>query len=249
MKTSGIIYGINPVYEALSAGIRLEQVLISKNKKNARIEKIISLCREKHINFRFEDESILYRHTDGHQGVIALPVSGPSLLQSPDELISLLDKKEQALVLLLDGITDPHNLGAVSRSAFFFGADCLIADLHNSCPVNDTVHKTSAGASLGLKYLFTKLSAAINALQDASFTVYAAVLDHDAQKITDTQFSGRSAILLGSEGRGIRRHLREMDIEKIFIPRVRTFNSLNVSCAASVLLYEYARQINISKKI
>ena len=237
------IYGKNAVFEALKSKRKVYEMIIQDGFRD---ENFIQLARKNNAKITTKTRKEMDKIADKHQGVILI-VEGYSY-KNLDYILSNI-KHKYPFIVLLEGIEDPHNLGAVSRSAFFFGADCLIADLHNSCPVNDTVHKTSAGASLGLKYLFTKLSAAINALQDASFTVYAAVLDHDAQKITDTQFSGRSAILLGSEGRGIRRHLREMDIEKIFIPRVRTFNSLNVSCAASVLLYEYARQINISKKI
>jgi 23S rRNA (guanosine2251-2'-O)-methyltransferase len=150
-------------------------------------------------------------------------------------------KTEHPLVLLLDGITDPHNYGAILRSAEQFGVDLVVTPTRRSSGVTGTVEKTSAGAVHHLNILeVPNLKYVIRDLKAAGFWVYGA--DMNGEPVHRSGISGKTALCLGSEGRGLSRIIREYTDSVISIPRLGNIDSLNVSVAAGILLYEIRKQ-------
>ena len=146
-----------------------------------------------------------------------------------------------ALVLLLDHITDPHNYGAILRSADQFGVDAVVVPSRGSAPVTSVVIESSAGTAREVTTVTVpNLSAAIRELKENDFWVYAATMD--GQPITETSLTGRVALVLGSEGAGVSRLVAEKADLSVSIPTRGHADSLNVSVACGVLLYEVRRQ-------
>ncbi len=161
-------------------------------------------------------------------------------IKSLKDLITNLDS-DNSLVLLLDGITDPHNYGAILRSAEQFGADLVIVPRKKSSGRTQVVGKTSAGAVHHLDILeVSNLKYAVKDLQAGGFWVYGAQIG--GRSVHQTKFSGRTALVMGSEGKGISRLLEEYIDHLVAIPTMGKIDSLNVSVAAGILLYEIRRQ-------
>ena len=149
-------------------------------------------------------------------------------------------ESEDSLVIALDGVTDPHNLGAVLRSAEQFGAELVMLPERRSAHVNETVAKTSAGAASHVPMLqTTNLARALGELKDAGFWIYGA--EAGGTPLSSCSFSGRVVLVLGSEGRGMGRLVRENCDELIAIPMLGHLDSLNVSVACGILCYEVRR--------
>ncbi len=150
-------------------------------------------------------------------------------------------KSDNPLVLLLDGITDPHNFGAILRSAEQFGADLVVTPTRRSSGVTGTVEKTSAGAVHHLNILeVPNLKYVIRDLKAAGYWIYGA--DMDGEPVHRAKISGKTALCLGSEGKGLSRLIREYTDSVISIPSMGSLDSLNVSVAAGILLYEIRKQ-------
>ncbi|MDR2730009.1 MAG: 23S rRNA (guanosine(2251)-2'-O)-methyltransferase RlmB [Treponema sp.] len=174
---------------------------------------------------------------------IALQVedAGNSADISLEDFITSLGDKKDALVLILDEITDPHNYGAILRSCDQFGADLVLNRNRRSAKNADVISKTSAGAvSWVLQADTSNLVRAVDDLKDADFWVYGAEMNGDP--VYEKELSGRIALVMGSEGSGISRLLRERCDSMVGIPSFGRIDSLNVSVAAGVLLYEVRRQ-------
>ncbi len=171
------------------------------------------------------------------------PRKGASRLTeiSVEEFIDSLDEDEDALVLMLDGITDPHNLGAILRSADQFGVDLVIIPERRSVQANETVVKVSSGAAQYVKMsVVTNLAREIDRLKDAGFWIYGA--DMAGQSSYEIKFARRTVLIMGSEGDGMSFLTRKKCDEIVSIPMQGHIDSLNVSVAAGILLYEFRRQ-------
>jgi 23S rRNA (guanosine2251-2'-O)-methyltransferase len=217
-------------------------------KKNKRTQQLETEARLKGFQVKYTDELYLKeklncRENDGLVLVQQAVKAGREL-----ELDDFLDRLESdnSIVLILDGITDPHNLGAILRSAHQFGTDLVVIPERRAAGVNETVMKTSAGAALYTDIAVeTNLVRAIEKLKKASFWVYLA--DMDGSALFDTKLNGRIAVVLGSEGKGARSLVRQHCDAVISIPQYGKIDSLNVSVSAGIILYEIKRQSEIKK--
>ncbi|MBN8218576.1 MAG: 23S rRNA (guanosine(2251)-2'-O)-methyltransferase RlmB [Spirochaetes bacterium] len=241
------LFGLNPVLEALRRKLAFRRVLIAKSagERNPRHEELIALCKEQKVQFRFEEAAWFDEKLPGknHQGVVAELKGGARLIA---ELAPFLEtvcrERPRPLVLVLDRVTDQQNLGAIARSAYFFGVDLIIQESSYSAPVDETVHRVSSGASLVIPFhRCEKLSSALLTLAEAGFRVLAADQESGAIPIHEADLSGRVAFILGAEGSGVRPHLLRSATAVVSIPGNGDFDSLNVGSAAAVLCQEFRR--------
>ena len=232
--------GINAVSEALRSDRHLERVLVVRGGKNPRFQAIIDACRKAGVPVRFETREALDRFVGGknHQGVAAI---GSAATYA--RLTEVLEKlKKPGLIVALDGVEDPHNLGAILRSAHAAGADAVLVPERRSAPLSDTVAKASAGAIEYMPVCRVKnLNRTLKQLKDAGFWVYG--LDERAkQTYSRGDYTRSTALVLGGEGKGLHRLTAERCDVLIRIPVAGRIASLNVSVAAGVVLFEAVRQ-------
>lgn len=247
-----ILIGRNAVTEALKNTMRVNRLLIAEGAQtkngDGSIPEIIALAKEKKVKFetvtRETIEGIACGHR--HQGVLAYvaPVEYADL----DKVIDEAAAKENPLLILLDGIEDPHNLGAILRTADAVGADGVLLPRHHSVPLNATVAKTSAGA---IEYVpvarIGNIAQTLKELKDKGFWVYGADMDGDCD-YDKANFTGPVVLIIGSEGHGIARLTRENCDTIVSLPMVGRINSLNASVAGAILMYEVSRQRRNSSK-
>jgi 23S rRNA (guanosine2251-2'-O)-methyltransferase len=239
------LLGIHAVEEALHAGSALERIVIARGRHGERMEEIVRRARERGVPVRFEDRSQLDRlaNSRDHQGVIALAASRVALA-----LEDLLENKSaQSLLVLLDGIEDPHNLGAIVRTALAAGADGVIIPERRAAGLSESVSRTSAGALEHLPVARVKnLVRAMEQLKEAGYWLIG--LDETAkQNYTDAKFSGNIGIVLGGEGHGLHELTRKRCDFVVSIPTTGPVRSLNVSVAAGIVLFEAVRQRRAGK--
>jgi 23S rRNA (guanosine2251-2'-O)-methyltransferase len=211
-------------------------------KAGPRAREIAALAAERGIRVLRTGASELNTISPSHRG-LALEVSddNPSAISTIDSFIESLDNKKNVLAVILDEITDPHNFGAILRSCDQFNADVLITRNKRNAKHADTIAKTSAGASAWVPSISTaNLPRAIEQLKEAAFWVYGA--DMRGKAVYKTGLCGRVCIILGGEGAGLSRLLREKCDALIAIPSLGRIDSLNVSVAAGIILYEVIRQ-------
>jgi 23S rRNA (guanosine2251-2'-O)-methyltransferase len=183
---------------------------------------------------------------DRHQGVVAF-AEPASLARNVAELLDSLGEKK-ALLLILDGVTDPHNLGACLRVADGAGADAILVPKDRSAQLNTTVSKVASGAAETMPFVaVTNLARAMRELQEAGVWLIGTA-DDSEKTIYDIDFTGPVAIVMGAEGEGMRRLTRETCDELVSIPMLGGVESLNVSVASGVCLYEARRQRMLSTK-
>lgn len=232
-----VIAGIHPVREALRAGRGLERVCLVKDPRSARLDEIVALARKSHIPLRFESRDALDRMARGavHQGVVAL---GSAVRHA--QLEDYLDR--DGLLLLLDGVEDPHNLGAVIRTAHAAGALAVVVGERRSAPLSETTAKAAAGAlSLMPVIRVTNLNRTIEQLKESRWWIYG--LDERGETTHwEARFEARSVLVLGSEGRGLHQQVRLKCDFLLRIPMAGAVASLNVSVAAGVALFEWRRR-------
>ena len=229
--------GIHPVREALRAQRPLERVLIAKGTSGPRIQEILALCRERGIPLRFEARDALDRISKGvpHQGIIAFGAA-----RDYANLESVLDGVQ--LLVILDGVEDPHNLGAIIRTAHAVGADAVVVPERRAAPLTETVDKAAAGA---LEYLpvarVTNVSQTIERLKQQHFWIYG--LDERGDQVYDrVDFATPTAIVLGGEGKGLHQAVQKHCDVLVRIPMAGAVSSLNVSVAAGIVLFEWRRR-------
>lgn len=235
-----IVFGINPVFEAVKAGRRRVYSLYYASDSNQRVNNIIKLAEEKNIKVKHTDKEKLYRltGTDKNQG-IAIETS-PYLYYSAEDIINT-DKK-YTNIIILDGITDPHNLGAIIRTADIFNFDGIILRKERSAKINSTVIKTSAGATEYMKIAMeTNLSRTVEFLQENNFWIFAATEKTD-KLIYNMNFNFNSVIIIGDEGIGISQNLLKKSDFQCKIPVMGNISSLNASVSSAILMYEIIRQ-------
>lgn len=239
----GIIEGRNAVIEALRAGTAMDKVYIAKGETDATLGHIASTARSKGIVVVEADRRKLdaMSVTHSHQGVIAVAAVREYASVS-DILQSARDKGEAPLVVVCDELSDPHNLGAVIRTAEAAGAHGVIIPKRRSAGLTAIVAKTSAGA---VSYLpvarVANLTALLKELKEEGLWVFGTAAD-GSTSLYQADLKGPAAIVIGSEGNGMSRLVREQCDFLVSIPMRGQVNSLNASAAAAVVLYEAVRQ-------
>jgi 23S rRNA (guanosine2251-2'-O)-methyltransferase len=232
-----IVAGIHPVLEALKANRPFDRVLIARGAGGAKIQEIIELCRASGVPLRFEPRAALDRlaASAAHQGVVA--VGGEYRYHSLNELPA-----DAQLVVVLDGIEDPRNLGAILRTAHAAGAAAAILPERRSAGVTEATAKAAAGALEHLPVVRVgNLNRALDQLKEKGFWVYG--LDERAASLYhETEYNLPAAIVLGSEGKGLHQQVRERCDVLVRIPMEGKIPSLNVSVAAGIVLFELRRR-------
>ena len=241
--------GIHAVKEALEAQRPIDRITIAKGRQDTRIEEIVQLARQRSIPVRFEDRKQLDRlaNSKDHQGVVALAAA-----RAAATLEEILTNANQArgqigLIILLDGIEDPHNLGAIVRTALAAGAYGVVIPERRAVGLTDTVARASAGALAHLPVVkVTNLARAMEELKEAGYWLVG--LDERADKTyTEVDYTSPVGIVLGSEGQGLHELTRKRCDFVVSLPTTGPVKSLNVSVAAGVVLFEALRQRNLGK--
>jgi len=232
--------GFHAVEEALAAGRSLDRIVIASGRHGERMEAIVRLAKSRGVPVRFEDRQQLDRlaATREHQGVIALAAAKPTV-----ELEDLLrQKNEQGLLVLLDGVEDPHNLGAIVRTSLAAGASGVVIPERRAVGLTDTVERAAAGALAHLPVARVKnLVRAMEEMKEAGYWLVG--LDERAEKTyTDVDLKGPVGIVMGGEGEGLHELTRKRCDFLVSIPTTGPVRSLNVSVAAGVILFEAVRQ-------
>ena len=243
VAVTDFIHGLNPVLAVLADPDRVvESITFLKGGHGNRLQEVIELARQRGLRPHFADRVTLDRLSNHavHQGVVARL----ALRRQPsfDDLLDRIQHATRCLLILLGGIEDPRNLGAVIRSAEAFGAMAVILPRDRTAPLSSVAIKASAGAGERLDVVrVINLSRAIGELQDRGVAIYglAAEAEH---ALADFSFSGSVALVLGSEGKGLRRLTREKCDGLLAIPMAGAVGSLNVAVAAGIALYEVQRQ-------
>ena len=237
-----IIYGRNPVKEAYRAGKTIEKLYLPKGAPDPVLSPIYKMAKEKRTVISYVDKFTMDKLSEGgnHQGVLA-KITDFDYSSVEDILALAKEKNEDLLIVLLDGITDPHNLGAIVRSAECFGAHGIVIPKHRSVSVNDTVVKVASGATEHMLIAkVTNINDTIRMLKEHNVWVYATDFDGKAPKLTN--LTGNVAIVIGSEGEGIHKLTKELCDDTLTIPEYGKINSLNASVATGIILYEAVRQ-------
>lgn len=238
-----ILFGLHAVEEALRSGQRkVEYVVLARERNDARLDSLVKLARERHVPARMEPRDALTRlaQTDQHQGAVA--VARPLRPLALEDLLAARDSTKPLFLLALDGVEDPHNLGALLRSADGAGADGVILPERRSAPVNATVAKASAGASEHVRIArVPNLNRALEALKENH--IWCLGLDERGTMDYDEyDYAGDCCLVLGREGEGLHEQTRKHCDHLLRIPMSGAVPSLNVSVAGAVVMYEAARQ-------
>ncbi len=234
--------GRNAILEVLRSGRDIEKIMVAKGNVEGTIKRIIAMAVEKGVVIQEVSRQKLdeISQTKNHQGVIAL-VSAHDYVEVEDILAAAKEKGEDPFVLLLDGITDPHNLGAILRTAECAGVHGVIIPKRRSVGLNATVGKTSAGA---IEYM--PVARVTNIVQTMEYLkkegLWIACADMKGLDHFDTNMKGPLALVIGSEGDGVSRLVKEKCDFTASIPMYGKISSLNASVAAALLMYEVVRQ-------
>ncbi|MBE6713471.1 MAG: 23S rRNA (guanosine(2251)-2'-O)-methyltransferase RlmB [Ruminococcaceae bacterium] len=235
-----VVAGRNAVLELLSSGRAIEKIYLQKDGEGS-LKKIVAIAKEKKIPLSYADKQKLTALAGGsfHQGAVAL--AQQKEYATLDQLFEIAeDRGEAPFFVIADGVEDPHNLGALIRCCEGAGAHGIIIPKNKAVGITPTVIKSSAGAAEHLAVCrVTNLAAAIDKLRERNVWVYAC--EADGVPYDKQDFSGAIAIVLGSEGFGISRLIKEKSDFIISLPMRGKVNSLNVSCAGAVILYEAAK--------
>lgn len=227
------IYGRKPVLETIDAGVEIKRAYII-DQKTPIVGKIIDKLTRAKVEIKFVDKNFFKDVEGNHQGVM---IEVDSFKYG-----SLDDVKDSERLILLDKIEDPHNLGAIIRSAESFGFDGVIIPERRSAKVSPTVYKTSAGAINNIKIVMVKnLNRAMEELKDQGFWIYGLAGEAESS-IDQTDLKGKVALVVGNEGDGLSRMVREHCDMLVKIPMQGLVNSLNASVASAISMYELVRQ-------
>ena len=237
----GVIAGRNSVLEALRSGRAIDCVMISKDSRGGSIPVIAALCREKGVVVKEVSPAKLDGVCAGlnHQGVAAI-AAAHEYVSVEDILKSAEQKNEPPFIVIADEINDPHNLGAIIRTAETAGAHGVIIPKRNSAGLTAAVAKASSGA---VEYMpvarVANLVSTVENLKKQGIWIYGA--DADGEPVFGTDFTGPSAVVVGSEGTGISRLLKEKCDFIVSLPMLGKITSLNASVACGIILYEVVR--------
>lgn len=241
-KEKNYIIGRNAVKEALKSGRVIDSVFVLAGEKAGLIKDIISKASEKKIPLKYVNKKSMdfMSRGESHQGIIA--VAGAKESCSVDDILNYAkSKNEPPFVIIADGIEDPHNLGAIIRTAECVGAHGIIIPKRRSVGITFGVDKSSAGA---LEYVLVakvgNISSVIDDLKEKGLWIYGA--DMDGKKWSSENLTGPIALVIGSEGKGISKLVKSKCDFILSLPMMGKINSLNASVAAGVLMYEVRRQ-------
>jgi 23S rRNA (guanosine2251-2'-O)-methyltransferase len=236
-----IIYGIHPVMEAIKAEKSIDKLFIQKGLKGYLSSELINLLQEKNIGYKIVPVEKLNRLTkENHQGVVGF--ISPVKFQNLEFALEKRNPDIPVVFILLDGITDPRNFGAIIRTAVATSVSGIIIPENNSAPINEDTIKTSAGGVFKVPFYKVKhLKDAIYLLDSYGIKIVAATVKTN-RLVYDINLTESFALLMGSEGKGIHPALLKIAGEKVKIPMSENIDSLNVSVACGVILYESIRQ-------
>ena len=241
-RFTDVIVGRNPVAEALRSGREIDKLLVAHGANNGSTKALVAKCRERGIPVKEVAPQKLDFMSGGasHQGV-ALIVAAHEYCEVSDIMSFAAEKGEAPFIIICDGIEDPHNLGAIIRTAEACGVHGIIIPKRRSASLNAVVAKSAAGA---LEYMrvarVTNITSCIEELKAQGVWVYAA--DMDGQSWCSVDYKGACAFVIGSEGRGVSQLVKKSCDATVSLPMMGQINSLNASVAAGVLMYEAARQ-------
>lgn len=235
-----IVDGINVVRELLKSNVKIEKIIAIDN-NNREIEEIIDMARARSVNLSVlekvdYDKKVKFKN----QGVVAYI---PDFKYCDvDKILQTAERKcEKPFIVILDGITDPHNLGAIVRTCECAGVHGVIIPENRACEINETVYRTSAGAVIHMNVaMVTNITRTIKDLQNKGIWVYA--LEAGAKKLYEADFSYPTALVVGSEGKGVSRLVKESADEVLSLDMFGQVNSLNASNASAIAVYEVVRQ-------
>ncbi len=239
--------GIHAVKEALEARRPIDRIAIAKGRQDTRVEEIVQLARKQGVPVRFEDRGQLDRlaNSKDHQGVVALAAARAAA--SLEDILAHANGTspgQLGLIVLLDGVEDPHNLGAIIRTALAAGAHGVVIPERRAAGLTDTVARASAGALAHLPVAkVTNLVRTMEELKEAGYWLVG--LDEQGDKnYTEVDYTSPVGIVLGSEGQGLHELTRKRCDFVVSLPTTGPVKSLNVSVAAGVVLFEAIRQRN-----
>ncbi|MDR0299661.1 MAG: 23S rRNA (guanosine(2251)-2'-O)-methyltransferase RlmB [Streptococcaceae bacterium] len=238
-ENSDLIYGLHAVTESLVSG-RVNKLFVQKDLRGKNIDKIKDLARQKSVKIDWLDKTELSKMTGNgvHQGFGAFVSEFE--YQELSEILKNLQAKESATIMILDELTDPHNLGSIARTADATGVDAIIIPKHRSVGITPVAVKASTGALQHVPVVrVTNLSQSLDKLKEAGFWIFGT--DMNGTSYDKWNSSGKVALIIGNEGHGIGQNLKKQVDEMITIPMVGHVQSLNASVAASILMYEIFR--------
>lgn len=227
------IYGRKPVIDAIDSGVKIYKAFVIKQNSKI-VDEIISKLNRANVEINFVDKRFFDKINMNHQGVMVEAES----FQYKD----LSDLSKYQRLIILDQIEDPHNLGAIIRSAESFGFDGVIIPERRSASVSPIVYKTSAGAINNINIIMVKnTNRAIEEIKEAGFWVYG-LAGEASSPIDQVDLKGKVCLIVGNEGKGLSRLVRENCDILINIPMKGFVNSLNASVASAIAMYEVLRQ-------
>lgn len=234
------IYGRNATIEALRNNRNISLIYIASSSKNNNRD-IIDLAKNKNVPIEFKDKSYLDKIANNNQGVVSLVFK-----YEYSSLEKIMDtKSEYPIIVILDGIEDPHNLGAIIRTCEIVKADGVIIPKNRSVSVTPTVAKVACGGVENVNIaMVTNLTQTIKTLKENGYWIVGAEALDNAKNLWDMDFKMKTALVIGSEGKGISRLVREECDFLVKIPMWGKINSLNASVSCAVILYEIRRQIS-----
>lgn len=238
-----LIYGKNPVVEAINSGKTINKIYVAKGSKDT--YDVIKLAKDNRIVVVESDKKKLDKMVEfkNSQGIVA-SVTDYEYFDVDDILKEAEERNEPPFIIILDKIEDPHNLGAIIRTVECLGAHGVIIQKRNACQVTDTVEKTAAGATSFVKVArVTNITETIKYLKDKGLWIYGLDME-GASEVYDTKFDGPIGIVVGNEGDGISRLVKENCDFMVKIPMTGKINSLNASVSTAISIYEVIRQKN-----
>ncbi len=239
------IEGRNSVLELLETGKDINKIFIEKGEKHGSINKIIGIARDRKIVTVEVDKNKLNQmaQTENHQGVIAI-VPPFDYCEVQDILDEAKTRGEQPFILILDGIEDPHNLGAIIRTAETAGVHGIIIPKRRACSVNSTVYKVASGAVEHMKIArVNNLNDEIKYLKENNVWIYGTAIEA-TKYYYEENLTGSIALIIGNEGEGLSRLVRENCDVLLKIPMKGKISSLNASVSAGIVMYEAVKQRN-----
>jgi 23S rRNA (guanosine2251-2'-O)-methyltransferase len=228
-----VLHGVHPVAEALRAGRPLERVLVAKGAGGTRIQEIVDLARRASIPVRFEPREALDRiaASAAHQGVVALGAA--------TKYAALDDVGNAKLLVILDGVEDPHNLGAIARTAHAAGADAIVIPERRAAGLTDTVAKAAAGALEHLPVVrVTNINRTLESLKEQGYWIYG-LDERGSEMYNELKWATPTALVFGAEGHGLHEQVRKKCDALVRIPMAGQIASLNVSVAAGIVLFKW----------
>lgn len=233
------IKGRNAVREALRSDVNVLKIMASNSQDKVLLD-VLGLAKRQGVKVQIVDNRVLDKECDNHQGIVA--ITSDFEYSSVEEILQVaMEKGQNNFILILDGVEDPHNFGSIIRVAECLGVDGIIISKNRACPVTDTVVKVSAGAVNHIKIAkVTNINTEIERLKEANVWVYACELG--GEDLDSSDLSGNIAIVMGSEGKGVSALTKKLCDGIVSMKMYGKVNSLNVSVATGIVLYEAVRK-------